>query len=46
MGGAVAIDTALFAYDDPKRSSSRGPDLMPVMSVTPQQAWIGLAGHL
>lgn len=46
MGGAVAIDAALFAYDDAKRSSSRRLDLLPVMSVTPQQAWIGLAGHL
>jgi hypothetical protein len=46
MGGAVAIDAALFAYDDAKRSSSRHLDLLPVMSVTPQQAWIGLAGHL
>ena len=46
MGGAVAIDAALFAYDDAKRSASRRLDVLPVMSVTPQQAWIGLAGHL
>jgi hypothetical protein len=46
MGGAVAIDAALFAYDDPKRASSRGPDVLPILSITPRQAWIGLAGHL
>jgi hypothetical protein len=46
MGGAVAIDAALFAYDDPKRSSPRRLGLLPVVSVTPQRAWIGLAGSL
>lgn len=46
MGGAIAIDTAVFAYDDPKRSSSRRLELLPVMSVTPRQAWIGLTGRL
>jgi len=46
MGGAMAIDAALFAYDDPKRASSRRLGLLPVVSVTPQQAWIGLAGNL
>lgn len=46
MGGAMAIDAAVFAYDDPKRSSSRRLGLLPVVSITPQQAWIGLAGRL
>jgi len=46
MAGAMAIDAAVFAYDDPKRSSSHRLGLLPVVSVTPQQAWIGLAGRL
>ena len=46
MGGAVAIDAAVFAYDDPKRASSPRLGLLPIVSVTPQRAWIGLAGRL
>jgi hypothetical protein len=46
MGGAIAIDAAVFAYDDRKRSSSRRLELLPVLSVTRQQAWIGLGGRL
>jgi hypothetical protein len=46
MGGAIAIDAAVFAYDDRKPSSSRRLELLPVMSVTRQQAWIGLGGRL
>ena len=45
VGGAIAIDAAVFAYDDPKRSS-RNLRVLPVVSVTPQQAWFGLAGRL
>jgi hypothetical protein len=46
MAGAIAIDAAVFAYDDPKHSSPHRLSLLPVVSVTPQQAWIGLAGRL
>jgi len=46
MGGAVAIDAALFAYDERKRSSARRLGLVPLVSLTPQQAWLGLGGQL
>jgi hypothetical protein len=46
MGGAIALDAAVFAYDDPKRSPSRRLGLVPLVSVTPQHAWLGIGGHL
>ncbi len=46
MGGAVAIDAAVLAYEDPKPAAGRGPRMMPLASVTPHQAWIGLGGEL
>jgi hypothetical protein len=46
MGGAIAIDAAVFAYDDPKHPSGRRLGLLPLVSVTPHQAWIGVGGRL
>lgn len=46
MGGAVAIDAAVLAYDDRKRSVAPGAGLMPLASVSPHQAWIGVGGAL
>ncbi len=46
MGGAMAIDAAVFAYDDAKRSSGRRVGFLPLVSVTPRQAWVGIGGQL
>lgn len=46
MGGAIAIDAALFAYDDPKRAAARRVGLVPLVSVTPGQAFFGVGGQL
>jgi hypothetical protein len=46
MGGAIAIDAALFAYDDPKHPSGRRIGLLPLVSVAPHQAWMGVGGEL
>lgn len=46
MGGAIAIDAAVFAYDDRKRPATRRLGLVPLVSVTPQNAWFGVAGQL
>ena len=46
MGGAIAIDAAVFAYDDRRRSAPQKARLVPLVSVTPQQAWVGLGGQL
>jgi hypothetical protein len=46
MGGAIAIDAAVFAYDDAKRAPTRQLGWLPVVSVTPHQAWFGLTGTL
>ena len=45
-GGAIAIDAAVFAYDDPGRRSTRRKSFIPLVAVTPQRAIIGLAGEL
>jgi hypothetical protein len=45
MGGAVAIDAAVLAYDsreDPLRSAG----VRPVVSVGAGRAWLGIAGEL
>jgi hypothetical protein len=44
--GAIAIDAAVFAYDDPKLRSSSRLSLRPLVSVTPQRAIVGLMGQL
>ncbi len=46
MGGAMAIDAAVFAYDDAKRSSGRRVGFLPLVAVTPRQAWVGIGGQL
>ena len=46
IGAAVAIDAAVFAYDDRKRARSRGTGLVPLVSVSRRQAWIGVGGAL
>ena len=46
MGGAIALDAAVLAYDDPKPADARGRLLVPLASVTPHQAWIGIGGEL
>ncbi|HYJ08047.1 MAG TPA: hypothetical protein VEX18_03540 [Polyangiaceae bacterium] len=47
MGGAMAIDAAVFAYDDPERTDQGGEArLVPLVAVAPRAAWLGLAGRL
>jgi hypothetical protein len=46
MGGAIAIDAAVFAYDDPKPSRFGQLTLSPVVAVLPGRAWVGLSGRL
>jgi hypothetical protein len=46
MGGAIAIDAAVLAYDDPKPSQARRRRLVPLASLTPHQAWFGVGGDL
>jgi hypothetical protein len=46
MGGAIAIDAAVLARDDPKPSTARPGALVPLALVTPHQAWIGVGGAL
>jgi hypothetical protein len=46
MAGAIAIDAAVFAYDDPKPSAVRRLGLVPLVSVAPHQAWFGIGGQL
>jgi len=45
-GGAIAIDAAVFAYDDPKRISPSHVALRPLLSLSPGRAFVGLAGQL
>jgi hypothetical protein len=46
MGGAIAIDAAVFAYDDPEHVARRRASLVPLVSVTHHQAWLGIGGQL
>jgi hypothetical protein len=46
MGAAIAIDAAVFAYDDARRSSGRRQGLVPLVSLAPHQAWLGVGGDL
>lgn len=47
MGGAMAIDAAVFAYDDSDRSRSEADaQVVPLVAVAPRAAWLGLAGRL
>jgi hypothetical protein len=45
MGGAMALDAAVFAYDDPERASDAAR-VLPLVGVTSSAAWIGLGGRL
>jgi hypothetical protein len=45
MGGAIAIDAAVLAYDYPE-SSRRAARVLPLVSVAPGRAFVGLAGEL
>ena len=46
MGGAIAIDAAVLAYDDPRPFQARRRIIVPLASLTRQQAWIGVGGEL
>jgi hypothetical protein len=46
MAGAVALDAAVFAYDDAKPPFGRHLGLVPLVSVTPRLAWFGVGGDL
>jgi len=46
MAGAIAIDAAVFAFDDPKTKALRSLGVQPFFSVTRRQAWVGLRGQL
>lgn len=46
IGGAIAIDAAVFAYEDARPTTSSIPRLRPLFSVTRERAWIGMSGAL
>lgn len=46
MAGAIAIDAAVFSYDDAKRGPVRRAGLKPLIAWSPHTAWIGLGGQL
>jgi hypothetical protein len=47
MAGAIAIDAAVFAYDDPKPFDPiEARRLVPVATFGPRHAWLGLQGEL
>jgi len=46
MAGAIAIDAAVFSYDDARRSPGPRAGLVPLLALTPQQALIGVGGQL
>ena len=46
MAGAIAIDAAVFSYDDAKRAPGRRAGLRPLIAWTPHTAWVGLGGQL
>lgn len=46
MAGAIAVDAAVFSYDDARRSPARRGGLLPLVAVSRQAAWIGLGGRL
>lgn len=46
MAGAIALDAALFAYDEQPVKSPRMGWWVPRLAVTPRRAWIGIAGSL
>lgn len=46
MAGAIAIDAAVFSYDDARRAPVRRGGLRPLIAWTPHSAWVGLGGQL
>jgi hypothetical protein len=46
MGAAVAIDAAVFAYDDAPHARGRRLGFVPLVAVAPHQAWFGIGGDL
>jgi hypothetical protein len=46
MGAAIAIDAAVFAYDDAKSPLGQRLGFVPLVSVAPHQAWFGVGGDL
>jgi hypothetical protein len=47
MAGAIAIDAAVFAYDDRRPRAQRAAlGLVPLASLQPGRAWIGFGGEL
>jgi hypothetical protein len=45
VAGAIAIDAAVFAYEDPRRRSSASR-VAPLVAVSARQAWLGVGGAL
>jgi hypothetical protein len=46
IAGAIAIDAAVFAYDDARRAPRARSSLLPLFSVSQRRAWIGVGGEL
>ena len=46
MGGAIAIDAAVLAYDDGKPAQTRHRLFVPLASLTRDHAWLGVGGEL
>ena len=46
MGGAIAIDAAVFAYDDPRPRRADARRLVPLFALRPHATWVGVAGEL
>jgi hypothetical protein len=47
MAGAIAIDAAVFAYDDPlPHADPHRVSLTPLVQVGSERAWLGLSGQL
>jgi hypothetical protein len=45
MGGAIAIDAALLAYEKP-RAPIQDARVVPLLRLGSRQAWVGLGGEL
>lgn len=47
MAGAMALDAAVFAYESPQRGRhASAPKLAPVIHISAQHSWLGVAGEL
>jgi hypothetical protein len=45
MGGAIALDAAVFAYEDRRSRIARAP-IVPLFAISPRQTWLGIGGKL